>query len=60
MFIYSIRLIAVVAVLTFQRFRLTSHRWVIPANSDVTLRLRFTSTDLGTFDEVCHLIKRDV
>ncbi|KAL5255873.1 hypothetical protein ACHWQZ_G011188 [Mnemiopsis leidyi] len=31
---------------------LTSHRWVIPANSDVTLRLRFTSTDLGTFDEM--------
>ncbi|XP_078688637.1 hydrocephalus-inducing protein-like [Branchiostoma floridae x Branchiostoma belcheri] len=31
--------------------KLSTFRWVIPAGGDVTLRLRFTSEDLGQFDQ---------
>ena len=32
-------------------FRLTQFRWVIPAEGEITLRLRFWSEDLGQFDQ---------
>ena len=31
---------------------LTSHRWIIAPESTITLRIRFTSSELGIFDEV--------
>jgi hypothetical protein len=31
--------------------RLTIFRWIIPANGEVTLRLRFQSEELGQFDQ---------
>ena len=31
--------------------RLNSFRWVVPANGEVTLRLRFFSEDLGQYDQ---------
>lgn len=31
--------------------RLVSHRWVIPANDIVRLRIRFRSEELGQFDQ---------
>ena len=31
--------------------QLINHRWVIPANASVTLRIRFRSEELGQFDQ---------
>ncbi|XP_077612463.1 hydrocephalus-inducing protein homolog [Crocuta crocuta] len=31
--------------------RLNHFRWIVPANSEVTLRLHFSSADIGTFDQ---------
>ena len=31
---------------------LTSHRWIIAPESTITLRIRFTSSEIGIFDEV--------
>ncbi|XP_042636791.1 hydrocephalus-inducing protein homolog [Orycteropus afer afer] len=31
--------------------RLNHFRWIVPANSDVALRVHFSSTDLGNFDQ---------
>ena len=32
-------------------FRLTIFRWTVPAGGEVTLKLRFSSDDLGQFDQ---------
>ena len=32
-------------------FRLGTFRWIIPANGEVTLRLKFVSDELGQFDQ---------
>jgi len=41
----------VLIILTIMLCRLTIFRWIIPANGEAVLRLRFQSEELGQFDQ---------